>query len=126
MSKQKKLTDLWVRPNLKRKRDESEFSDSLEECTSVEVNEHSEPDDNRALIVEDVLDAVPDLNSQVTIQAVSTDGPNQPKDFTFPKCDFPGCGKRSAQSAWFNTWKWLDYDQTLDTIKMLLLCSSRK
>ena len=89
MSKQKRLIDLWVGSNLKRKKCEPDLS---QDC-SVEVNEDSTSDVNCVVIAEDALDAVPELSSQQTCKTVSSDGSNQPKDFIFPKRDFPGCGK---------------------------------
>ena len=44
------------------------------------------------------------------------DSPNQPTSYSFPKKSF---GKktvveRSFQAAWFQTWRWLHYDETND------------
>jgi len=42
--------------------------------------------------------------------------PNQPRRFTFPKCEF---GKKSVvkcafQQLWFQSWPWIHYDETND------------
>ena len=45
------------------------------------------------------------------------DSPHQPRKFLFPKREFgvKSIVRRSFQASWFDTWKWLHYDEESDT-----------
>ena len=52
--------------------------------------------------------------------------PHQPQSFAFPRRAF---GKtavvyRSFQRGWFSTWKWLDYNETADSVTCHLCCKA--
>ncbi len=59
---------------------------------------------------------VPDSGSTSSAPPDLGDGPNQPTSFKFPKRKFGQKNPvfRCVQSAWFQKWPWLHYDQVED------------
>ena len=54
--------------------------------------------------------------------------PNQPKDFSYPKRNFSKNGKdeRSFLPSWYETWKWLRYNEIDDTVYCIICLNAKR
>ena len=75
-----------------------------------------------------------DLQSRATIfgpdsaRAGDEFKPNQPKDFSYPKRNFSKNGKdeRSFLPSWYETWKWLHYNEIDDTVYCIICLNAKR
>ena len=75
-----------------------------------------------------------DLQSRATIfgpdsaRAGDELKPNQPKDFSYPKRNFSKNGKdeRSFLPSWYETWKWLHYNEIDDTVYCIICFNTKR